>query len=168
MTDITRRKFIKGSVAGIAGCTLLYGLNGCRVFSGGKNSDLKIIHITDSHFDLKNENSIKILEAFVNKVNSDIPDVDLVLFGGDNFNNNAPGKEDAKKFKEIVSKLYCPWYAVRGNKESSPKPAGTPLNQKDFAEMFFPKDLKVKGRDWKLKKGKYLILGVDTTIKKSR
>ena len=57
-----------------------------------------------------------------------------------------------------------PWYSVRGNKESSPKPEDDALGQRDYTEMFFPADLKVVGRDWKLEKGRYTILGIDTTL----
>ena len=102
---------------------------------------------------------------FVNKVNSDIPDIDMVLFGGDNFNNNVPDKKDAETFKAIISQLYCPWYAVRGNKEASPQPISTPLNEQDFQDMFFKDTQKKHGRDWKIDKGDYVILGIDTTIK---
>ena len=54
------------------------------------------------------------------KINKEFSSVDFVLFGGDNFNNNAPGNSDALKFKTIADSLKCPWYSVRGNKESSP------------------------------------------------
>ncbi len=89
----------------------------------------------------------------VKKINRDFSSAQFILFGGDNFNNNAPGKDDALRFKRIVEGLRMPWYSVRGNKESSPKPEDDALGQRDYTEMFFPADLKVVGRDWKLEKG---------------
>lgn len=100
----------------------------------------------------------------VKKINHDFPALDFVLFGGDNFNNNVFGNRDATAFRKIIDELHCPSYAVMGNKESSPKPVGDPLNQRDFAKMFFPSDVNIAGRDWKLVKGNYTILGLDSTV----
>ncbi len=164
MKRITRRDFIKNGTMGIAGCVFAAGLNRGRVLSAGNGDNLKIIHITDSHMDLGRPETVRWMEMFVDKVNSSIPNVDLVLSGGDNFNNNVPGKKDAEKFRAIMNGLYCPWYSVRGNRESSPKPSGDPLNQRDYAEMFYTNELEMHGKDWKLQKGNYIILGIDTTV----
>jgi Icc protein len=164
---MSRRKFIETTATTLAAVTVASSFVGFRPLSTkGKAGSLKFIHVTDSHLDLGKPQTIKWLEMMVKKVNADYPSIDFVLFGGDNFNNNAPGFDDANTFKKIADKLKCPWYAVRGNKESNPKPEGDPLNQKDFAKMFFPSDVKVVGRDWKLDKGRYTILGIDTTIEK--
>ena len=149
MKDVTRRDFIKGGVVGLAAGAVLTSVSGCDMFLNMHANKLKFIHLTDSHLDLNKKDTVENFEAFVTYVNKNIKGVDFVLFGGDNFNNNVPGTKDAEKFKKIADKLKMPWYAVRGNKESSPSPANDPLNQKDFAEMFFPKNLEIHGRDWK-------------------
>ena len=162
MSEIDRRGFIKKSVMGAAVCSAFPAIQGCATLFGGP--DLAFIHITDSHYDSGKAKTGEWLRMFVKKVNSDFSGIDFVLFGGDNFNNNAPGKQDADEFRKIISDLKCPYYLVRGNKESSPAPKGDPLNQKEFAEMFFPGKLSVSGRDWKLTKGKNVVLGIDTTL----
>jgi Icc protein len=159
---ITRREFIAGAAAGTAGCALLQG---CDTLSLLQNPDLRFVHITDSHTDIAKPVTFKWLDKFVRKVNTEYSGVDFVLVGGDNFNNNASDKDDALRFKRIMGTLKMPYYAVRGNKEASPKPAGTPLDQRDFDNLFFnQRGMRVNGRDWKIEKGNYTILGIDTTI----
>ncbi len=173
MKPISRRIFIKKSLLGLAGYGLASGFLGglpVEATTGEsaapdlKDECLSFIHVTDTHLDLGKPQSVSWLEMFVERINKDYSHIDLVVFGGDNFNNNVPGQKDAETFKKIVDQLKCPWYSVRGNKESSPKPANDPLNQDDYAKMFFTSGAKVSGRDWSLEKGRYTILGVDTTI----
>jgi Icc protein len=105
------------------------------------------------------------METLVSFINKNHKDLDFVLFGGDNFNNNVPGDKDARTFKKIIDKLHCPTYLVRGNKESSPKPENDTLNLADFEKYFFDKpELTVAGKDWRLEKNGYLILGLDSNI----
>jgi len=125
---------------------------------------LKIIHATDTHMDMANEVSVKYMELMVNHINEHYKDLDFVVFGGDNFNNNAEGNKDAKLFNEIISKLHCPTLLVRGNKESSPKPEDG-VNANDFAKMFFNREgMTVEGRDWVITKKGCQILGLDSSI----
>ncbi len=164
MKLITRREFLKDGTLGLAGCTLASGIFGSKAIAANQDGDLHFIHVTDTHLDLGKPKTITWIQMLVDKINKEFSSVDFVLFGGDNFNNNVPGNSDAQKFKHIVDGLKCPWYSVRGNKESTPKPKDDSLNQNDYAQMFFSSDLKVSGRDWKLESGKYTILGLDTTI----
>jgi len=169
MKRLTRRELLKDGMVALASGALAMSLVGCHGFGTGLGADgkgdvLRFIHVTDSHLDLARPKTVKWVEMLVAKINDEFCSVDFVLFGGDNFNNNVPGKKDAIKFKEIADGLRSPWYSVRGNKESCPKPKGDPLGQNDYAQMFFPSDLEVVGRDWKLTKGRYTILGIDTTI----
>lgn len=168
MASFSRRTLLKSGALGLAGYGLSTGLVGCAADSflgfGGSANSLKLIHITDSHLDLAKADTSVWLKSFVAKVNSTYGDTDMVLFGGDNFNNNAPGAGDAEAFKAIADGLNCPWYAVRGNKEASPKPKGDPLNQADFAAMFFGKELSVHGPNWKISQGDYTVLGLDSSI----
>ncbi len=165
MKNETRRDFLKKGALGLAAGALAPGLAGCGSSGKPKKGEtLSFLHVTDTHMDLGIPETVKWMEMLVAKINRDFKHVDFVLFGGDNFNNNVPGLEDAQRFKKIVSRLQVPWYAVRGNKESTPKPKGDPLDAEDFARLFFPGDLKVTGRDWRLDKGNFTVLGVDSTL----
>lgn len=125
---------------------------------------LKIIHATDTHMDMANEASVESMKLLVKHVNENYKDLDFVLFGGDNFNNNVQEDKDAKLFEEIVSKLHCPALLVRGNKESSPKPADG-VDASSFAKLFFNREgMKVEGRDWAVMKKGCQILGLDSSI----
>lgn len=170
MKKITRREFLKTGSATLVSCTFVLGLGGYHRLLDANASPvsdktvLRFLHVSDTHLDLNNPRTVKWVEMLVEKINRDFTSVEFVLFGGDNFNNNVAAKEDALKFKQIADGLHCPWYSVRGNKESTPKPKDDPLNQNDYARLFFSGDIQVFGRHWKLKKGKYTILGIDTTI----
>lgn len=159
MHKISRRNFIKTSVA-LGALPLVAGAD-----SKVEKEPLRFIHVTDSHMDLQNDESVEAIALLVETINAKYKTLDFVLFGGDNFNNNAPGKQDAVKFKEILSKLHCPFYLVRGNKESSPKPADDSINLEEFKAMFMAdKALEVVGRDWAFEKKGVQILGLDSCI----
>jgi len=129
-----------------------------------KKDTLKFIHITDSHMDLSDDDSIESIESMVKLVNRDYKDLDFVLFGGDNFNNNVVGDKDALKFKEIIGKIHCPVYSVRGNKESNPNPNDS-IHFDEFKKMFMSsKELQINGKDWLLETKGYNILGLDSCI----
>jgi Icc protein len=169
MSKITRRNFIKYSSMSLVAASFAPSLAACQMvgkdtLSTGIQDKLQFAHVTDTHLDLGRPKTVRRVEMLVEKINNDFPALDFVLFGGDNFNNNVSGNGDAAMFRKIINELHCPSYAVMGNKESSPKPYGDPLNQSDFAKMFFPSDAKIVGRDWKIDKGNYTILGLDSTI----
>lgn len=126
-----------------------------------KESDLRFIHVTDSHMDLSDDNSVEAMELMVDFVNENYKNLDFVLFGGDNFNNNAKNNADALKFKEIVDKLHCPSYHVRGNKEAQIDKL--PLST--FNSLFLDTDaIHIEGRNWLLQHKSYLILGLDSCV----
>jgi len=156
MTDIKRRSFFKTAVA-LTAMPLIANAT-------EKQETLRFIHITDSHMDLSDSDSVEAMELMSSFINANYKDLDFVLFGGDNFNNNVEGNSDALKFKEIIDTLYCPAYLVRGNKESSPKPKDG-IDLKDFKALFLDdKALNVHGKDWSLEKKGYTILGLDSCI----
>ena len=158
MADISRRDFMKGAL--VAGAFPFVA----QANEEAENKSLKFIHVTDSHMDLGNEESVEAMKLMVEFVNKNYPDLDFVLFGGDNFNNNAKGNSDALKFKEIIGKLHAPSYSVRGNKESSPKPDKS-IGLDEFKSMFMnDKALTVQGKDWLLEKKGVQILGLDSCI----
>jgi Icc protein len=157
MFKISRRNFFKGVMA-VASLPLV------SFAKTSKIDTLKFIHVTDSHMDLSDENSVEALKLMSTFINKNYKDLDFVLFGGDNFNNNVPGNKDALKFKEIIETLHCPSYVVRGNKESSAKPKGDSINLDEFKEMFFSDDMIVSKKDWLIEKKGYQILGLDSCI----
>ena len=157
MTKITRRGFIKG-VAVLSAAPFLAEAN------EKKSETLKFIHITDSHMDLSNDESVDAMILMVEFINKNHKDLDFVLFGGDNFNNNVEGNKDALAYKKIVEKLPCPAYHVRGNKESHPDPDDA-IHLEEFQTLFVSSPvLKVNGKDWLLKTKGYALLGLDSCI----
>jgi len=158
MAKISRRNFFKGAAAMTAMPFL------AEAQTNEKEQPLKFIHITDSHMDLSIDDSVEAMELMVEMINKDYKDLDFVVFGGDNFNNNVEGNEDALAYKTIVDKLYCPTYHVRGNKESHPKPDDA-IHLDEFKTLFMSdKALKVQGKDWLLDVKGYAFLGLDSCI----
>ena len=157
MSKISRRNFIKSTLA-LGAMPLIANA------SMQNKQSLKFIHITDSHLDLADANSVEAMELMVEFVNENYKELDFVVFGGDNFNNNVAHDSDAKKFKEIVSQLHCPVYAVRGNKESSPA-LDDEIRLPAFQEMFCSaKEVQIHGKDWLVEKNNYSLLGLDSCI----
>jgi Icc protein len=157
MTKITRRGFLKGAAV-MSAVPFLAEAN------EKKHETLKFIHITDSHMDLSNEESVDAMILMVEFINKNHKDLDFVLFGGDNFNNNVEGNKDALAYKEIVEKLSCPAYHVRGNKESHPNPDDA-IHLEEFKTLFVSSpSLKVNGKDWLLETKGYALLGLDSCI----
>ena len=160
MGNISRRDFLKSTA--VLGVTIPLSATASDLHQKEK---LKFIHITDSHMDLQDEESVEALKLAVSFINKNYKDIDFVLFGGDNFNNNVPGDKDAKTFKSIIDTLHCPAYLVAGNKEVSPKPKGDKQKFEDFAKMFFDKkDMHIVGRDWMIEKKGIVILGLNSNI----
>jgi len=157
MAKITRRGFIKGAAA-------MSAMPFLAEAKETKAETLRFIHITDSHMDLANEESVDAMKLMVEFINTNHKDLDFVLFGGDNFNNNVKGNEDALVYKEIVDKLTCPTYHVRGNKESHPNPDDA-IHLEEFETLFLSSPaLKVNGKDWLLDTKGYALLGLDSCI----
>jgi Icc protein len=153
-----RRNFFRGAAA-LAAMPLL-GAEKQKAAS----QRLKLVHITDAHMDLGNPDTVEALKMAVDYLNKHYPDLDCVLFGGDNFNNNMPGDKDARVYKEITEKLHCPVYHVRGNKEANPANDDR-INLEEFKKLFMSyKELTVEGKDWAVEKNGYLILGLDSCI----
>ncbi len=164
---LTRRQMIKSgifAVGGMAiGCGQKTGNQPETQASAKRNGVTRIAHVTDTHMDLHLEETVTLMEQLVFTINRDYPDLDCVLFGGDNFNNNMAPGEDAATFKKITDRLVCPAYSVRGNKESKHA-----LETDGYSFTAFRQDfdagLAWVGRDWKLELGNVTVLGVDSTI----
>jgi len=158
MKKISRRGFLKGAVA-LGALPLV-----ANATQDTEEESLQFIHITDSHMDLADSDSVDALKLAVSFINTNYPDLDFVLFGGDNFNNNVAGDKDALVFKKIANKLKMPYYSVRGNKESSPK-GDDEINLAEFHKMFIAnRGITSVGKDWLLETKGYNILGLDSCI----
>lgn len=159
MSKLSRRKFIQGAMALSTAPLALNAMD-----AKGKES-LKFIHITDSHMDFADVASVEALELMVEFVNKNYPNLDFVLFGGDNYNNNVEDNKDAVLFKYIVDKLNAPYYIVRGNKESSPTTKLKSILSNDFDNIFLQdKNLLKSNKDWLIQKKGYLVLGLDSCV----
>jgi len=158
MKKISRRGFFK-SAAALGAMPFWVQANETT-----KQEALKFIHITDSHMDLSNDESVEAMKLMVEHINKHYKSLDFVVFGGDNFNNNVKGNEDALAYKKIVDKLHCPAYHVRGNKESHPNPDDA-IHLDEFKTLFMSdKALKVNGKDWLLETKGVAFLGLDSCI----
>ena len=156
MSNISRRSFFKTAMA-LGALPILSNANETK-------ETLKFIHITDSHMDLADRESIDAMKLMVEFVNAEYKGLDFVLFGGDNFNNNVVGNGDALEFKKIIDGLHCPSYVVRGNKESHPNPNDA-IKLDEFKTLFMDKkELVVSGKDWLLNIKGYQLLGLDSCI----
>ena len=157
MSKISRRNFLKSAV--VASAMPLMAST-----QTSPQQTLKFIHVTDSHMDLSDSDSIDAMWLMAEFINTNYKDLDFVLFGGDNFNNLAPQDSDAVKFKEIADTLHCPYYTVRGNKEAFPH-GDKQIDLEAFQKMFCSaKELDVRGKDWLLQTKGYNILGLDSCI----
>jgi len=158
MSKISRRNFIKTAVA-LSSLPLIADATEPK-----EAETLRFIHITDSHMDLSDSDSVEAMELMATFINENYKELDFVLFGGDNFNNNAPKNSDALKFKAIIERLHCPAYLVRGNKESSPKNDDA-IRLQEFQTLFCSdKNLQLQGKDWKFSHKGYTILGLDSCV----
>ena len=158
MPKLSRRTFFKGAAA-LAAMPLVANEEAKKA-----PQRLKLVHITDSHMDQSDPDTVEAMKMMVTYLNKHYPDLDCVLFGGDNFNNNMPGNRDAVAFKKIVEELHCPVYYVRGNKEANPANDNR-IGLDEFKQLFMSqKELKVEGKDWAVEKKGYLILGLDSCI----
>ena len=157
MSKISRRGFFKTALA-LSTIPL-------SVQASTKEETLKFVHVTDPHMDLSDSDSVDAMKLMASFLNENYKDLDFVLFGGDNFNNNVKGNKDALVFKEIIDSLHFPAYVIRGNKEANPNPKdGIYLDE--FHSLFVEgKGLQVSGKDWLLSIKGHNILGLDSCIK---
>jgi len=155
---LSRRNFFKGAAA-LAAMPLV-----ADEIETKQPDTLKLVHITDAHMDLGNPESVEALEMAVTYLNTYYKDLDCVLFGGDNFNNNMKADSDALVYKQITEKLHCPIYHVRGNKESSPANDDR-IHLDEFKKLFMSyKELITEGKDWAVEINGHIILGLDSCI----
>jgi len=162
--------FIGGVLVGnFAGCTTA-GKKAEEANAGRKKS-IKFAHITDTHvtFSGKNgtalkEESFNIFRDVIGQIN-DMPDIDFILFGGDNINNTDSGAKDFNEFMNIMSTVKVPYFVQFGNREVSPIPPGIALSKDQYAEMMQGHGLDVGRFSWGVSPVPGLrILGLDTTI----
>lgn len=127
--------------------------------------DIKFIQITDSHFSNTGddysqrevENSKNVLEKTINDINS-IPDVDFVVFSGDNIDK--ANETDLKAFLKIANKLKFPYYVVIGNHEVF---KSQNLDKKEYMKIVgkYSKNCRPKNANYVFKKKGVVFLVVD-------
>ncbi|MBT6225779.1 MAG: hypothetical protein HOI47_03875 [Candidatus Scalindua sp.] len=181
-SGLSRRDFVKRGLAiGQAvfiGGVLVGNFAGCTTTSKKENGanvrrkkNIKFAHITDTHvtFSGKNgtalkEESFNIFRDVIGQVNN-MPDIDFILFGGDNINNTDPEAKDFNEFMNIMSSVKVPYFAQFGNREVSPIPPGIALSKEQYAGKMKGHGLDVGNYSWSLSPVPGLrILGLDTTI----
>jgi 3',5'-cyclic AMP phosphodiesterase CpdA len=94
--------------------------NSAGVNEEQKNNSLKIVQLTDVHYDTKNPNrgarmlsqSAKLLKEAISQINK-MKDVDAVVFSGDCINK--PDESEFEGFIKTANTLKFPWYASTGN-----------------------------------------------------
>ena len=74
--------------------------------------NIKFVQVADAHLTVGSEYSMNVLKSAVEDINNQ-PDVEFVIFTGDNINN--PKEENLRAFVNIVSKLKVPYYIALGN-----------------------------------------------------
>lgn len=125
---MTKKKFliilfitvILSFILAITGNCSNFGLN----FSDKNDSVLKLVQLSDVHFDSESKdngrrlysNSADLLQDAVDQINN-IDNVDFVIFSGDSINR--PSCSDLIKFIRIINNLKAPWYLSTGNHEIS-------------------------------------------------
>ncbi len=180
---LSRRSFVKYGLdigkAVFIGSLLVGNFTGCTtapkkdkgVKAAGNKGRVRFAHITDTHvtFTGKNgtalkEESFNIFRDVIDQINS-MPDIDFILFGGDNINNTDPGTKGFDEFMNIMSGVRIPYFAQFGNREVSPIPPGIALPKRQYAEKMKGHGLDTGCYSWSVSPVPGLrILGLDTTI----
>lgn len=129
--------------------------------------DLKFIQVTDSHFSPNGinysqrdvEQSKGVFEKTIDDINS-IPDVDFVVFTGDNIDQS--NDTDLKGFLKIANKLKAPYYIVIGNHEVF---RSQHFTKKDYMKVVrkYSKNCRPKGANYVFEKNGFVFLVVDGT-----
>ncbi len=134
--------------------------------SSASAKDLKFIQITDSHFSAGNStqytqrevsSSKKTLEQTVRDINS-IPDLDFVIFTGDNIDQ--ANAEDLKAFVKVANSLKTPYYMVIGNHEVF---KSQNLDKKEYMKIVskYSKNFKTRSANYSFARNGYVFLVVD-------
>lgn len=100
-------------------------------------SELKFIQVTDSHVSIQGkdysqrevEDAKSVLVNTIKDINS-VPDVDFVVFTGDNI--DTANSDDLKSFIKMANKLHAPYYMVIGNHEVF---KSQNLNKKEYMKI---------------------------------
>lgn len=127
--------------------------------------EIKFIQVTDSHFSTAQgdysqeevENSQCVLDKTIKDINS-IPNVDFVIFTGDNI--DTANSSDLKNFLKIANRLKVPYYIVIGNHEVFKSQHFT---KKDYMNVVskYSKNCKEKSPNYEFEKKGIVFLVVD-------
>lgn len=127
--------------------------------------DIKFVQISDSHFSKNKseatqrevENSKSVLESTIADINT-IPDIDFVLFNGDNIDQ--ADTDDLKIFLKMANKLKFPYYVVIGNHEVF---KSQNLTKKEYMKIVskYSKNCRTKSPNYVFKKNGFVFIVVD-------
>lgn len=121
--------------------------------------DIKFIQISDSHFSSINGAGYSqgVLEKTIKDINT-IPDVDFVVFTGDNI--DTANSTDLIKFLKIANHLKYPYYVVIGNHEVF---KSQHFDKKDYMKIVkkYSKNCRSKSANYVFKKKGVVFLVVD-------
>lgn len=170
MNNLDRREFLKILLCvGLGGCAEGYH-KGTGPPQGPR--PFKFAHVTDTHLSTTGKNgaalkaeSIRIFEGVLAQLNS-MPDLDFVLFGGDNWDNTDKGTPDVDKFLAMVQGLKLPYLIQFGNREAAPMPPGDATDKEEFVRIFREHGFREGTYWWKVEVVPgVVVIGLDTTIK---
>lgn len=126
---------------------------------------IKFIQITDSHFSTVSgsysqrdvENAQNVLEKTIKDINS-IPDVDFVVFTGDNI--DTASSADLITFLKTANRLKHPYYIVIGNHEVF---KSQHFDKKEYMKTVskYSKNCKTKNANYTFKKNNLIFIVVD-------
>lgn len=127
--------------------------------------ELKFVQITDSHFasikaeytQREVENSKTVLEKTIKDING-IPDIDFVIFTGDNIDR--ANDTDLKAFLAIANKLRYPYYVVIGNHEVF---KSQNLDKKEYMRIVrrYSKNCRPRSANYVFKQNGFVCIVVD-------
>lgn len=126
---------------------------------GAFAKDIKFVQITDSHFSSINGEGYpqKVLEKTIKDINT-IPDVDFVVFTGDNI--DTANSTDLKAFLKIANHLKHPYYMVIGNHEVF---KSQHFDKKDYMKLVrkYSKNCRSKSANYVFKEKGVVFIVVD-------
>lgn len=166
MKIISRRDFLKISAFTVA---TIFTQSRLPIFSSGKTfkpfkfAFIPDIHLSSSRFDdwiMKNESLILYQDA-IKLINEQ--DLDFVLFGGDQIDNQNRDLSDLSMFIDVICQLEKPYYVLFGDREAR---LNNNYSKEDFAVEFRRNGFITKGRtywDHKPVEGLELI-GLDSSV----
>lgn len=119
--------------------------------------NIKFVQVADVHLSTESDYSQKVLKNAVEDINNQ-PNVEFVIFTGDNINNPTP--ENLRCFVKIVRKLKVPYYIALGNHDVYKSKNMSKVRYYEILRernIFYPQ----RTPNYKFKKKNFVFLVVD-------